>query len=103
MRSQRQNQQQTAPPWTAGAEKDRKRKKIGHAAAQAARLHSQRIEKCGLRKQVREEMVRSASRTRHGGKACRVNLEIIASVGEACAMRYCRANRGEEEHTGNRQ
>jgi hypothetical protein len=34
---QRQNQQQTAPPWAAGAEKDKEEEKIVHAAAQAAR------------------------------------------------------------------
>src|SRR5271169_5237394 len=69
------------PPWAAGAEKDRKRKKIRHAAAQAARLNLQRIEKCVLRKQVREEMVRSAIRSRHGDKICGVSLAIgIISV-----------------------
>ena len=53
--------------------------KIGHAAAQAARRNLQRIEKCDLRPKVREEMVRSSIRSRHGGKACRVNL-VIGSI-----------------------
>ena len=69
------------PPWAAGAEKDRKRKKIGHAASLAARLNSQRIERRDLRRKVREEMGRSASRFRHGCKACGVNL-VICSVRE---------------------
>jgi len=34
---QRKNQQQTAPPWAAGAEKDKEEEKTGHAAAPAAR------------------------------------------------------------------
>ncbi len=33
MRSQRQNQQQNGPPWTADAEKDRKRKRVVTALA----------------------------------------------------------------------
>jgi hypothetical protein len=44
------------PPWTADAEKDRKRKKIGHAAAQAARRKHQRIVQCGLRRKARQEI-----------------------------------------------
>jgi hypothetical protein len=58
--------------------------KIGHAAAQAARLNLQRIEKCDLRRQAREEMVSSGSRSRHRGEACSINL-VIGSVGEARA------------------
>jgi len=44
------------PPWTADAEKDRKRKKIGHAAAQAARPKHQRIVQCVLRRKSRQEI-----------------------------------------------
>jgi hypothetical protein len=46
----------------------------------AAKL--QRIEKCGLKRQVWEEMVRGASLFRHGSNACGVNL-VIGSVREA--------------------
>jgi hypothetical protein len=65
--------------------------KIGHEATQAARLNLQRIEKCVLRQQAREEMVSSASRSRNGGKACGVNL-VIGSVREA------RAEKSASEH-----
>ena len=57
----------------AGAEKDRKRKKIGHAAAQAARPEHQRIVQCGLRRKA------------------------------PTRDRDCRANRGEAERVRNRQ
>jgi hypothetical protein len=52
--------------------------KIGHGATQAARLNLQCIEKCGLRRQVREEMVSSASRSRHDG-----NAWVVASISVA--------------------
>ena len=78
-----------------GRGEGQKEEKIVHAAAQAARLNTQRIEKCDLRRQVRDEMERSASRFRHGGKTCGVNLEIIGSVREARADQKD-ALRGEE-------
>jgi hypothetical protein len=37
MRSQRQNQKQNGPPWAAGAKKDRKRRRVVTALAQAVR------------------------------------------------------------------
>ena len=64
------------PPWAAGAEKDRKRKKIGHAAARAAKQNSQRIKQCDLRQKVRDEMVSSAGRSRNDGKAWGINQFI---------------------------
>jgi len=85
------------PPWAAGAEKDRKRKKIRPRGCTGSAAKPQRVEKCDLRRQVREEMVRSAIRLRHDGKAS------ITSINVARAMQRCRANRGEEERNGNRQ
>ena len=67
-----------------GREQDRKRKKIRPRGCTGSAAKLQRIEKCGLRRKVREEVVRSASRSRHGGKACGVNL-VIGSVREARA------------------
>ena len=69
------------PPWAAGAEKDRKRRKLA-TRLRRQYVQTKAVEKCDLRRRIREEMVSSASRSRHGGKACGVNL-VIGSVREA--------------------